>query len=72
MESRYQVKNPDKNVVKSLHESVQGPRVYGSMKGTQTTQDKLFLMNPQDLAAERKMVAPGNASLSSQLFKFGE
>ena len=70
MENRYGVKNPDKGVVQSLHESSQFHRVYGHQTGAIKTQDRLFLMNPSDLAGERGMTAPGGGNLSKQLFQF--
>jgi hypothetical protein len=72
MENRYGVKNPNKGVIQSLHESPRTQRVYASQVGAQKTQDKLFLMNPSDLAGERGMTTPGGGSLSKQLFGFGQ
>jgi hypothetical protein len=71
MENRYGVSNPNKGVIQSLHESPKFQRVYASQAGTQKTQDRLFLMNPSDLAEERHMTTPGGGSLSKQLFGFG-
>jgi hypothetical protein len=44
-------------------------RVYSAGKGTQRSDERIFLMNPADLARERGMVAPGSPSLSRTLFQ---
>jgi hypothetical protein len=72
MENRYGVRNPNKGVVKSLHESPQFHRVYPHQTGAIKSQERVFLMNAVDLAKERELTVPGGGNLSKSLFTFGE
>jgi hypothetical protein len=71
MENRYGVKNPNKGVVQSMHESPAFHRVYGHQKNAVNTQQRLFLMSNVDLGGERGITVPGGGVLSKQLYGFG-